>query len=109
MKEIKFAELKNFNDSESSVMTGITPDCTVEQVDNFFHETGFLNDSQHVTDLYHLSDNVKGEDGRSDILVVHSGGECGNPMARIQLNCRGFGLKWTSDFIDNYAKDYISR
>ena len=106
MKEITFAELKNFNDSNSSVMIGVTPDCTVEEVDEFFHKTEFYSDDQHCVELYHLSDNVRGKDGRSDILVVHSGGAHGNPMARLAL-CNM--LKWTSDFIDNYAGDYISR
>lgn len=106
MKEITFAELKNFNDSNSSVMVGVTPDCTVEEVDEFFHKTEFYNDDQHCVELYHLSDNVRGSKGRSDILVVHSGGAHGNPMARLAL-CNM--LKWTSDFIDNYAGDYISR
>ena len=106
MKEITFAELKNFNDSNSSVMVGVTPDCTVEEVDEFFHKTEFYNDDQHCVELYHLSDNVRGSKGRSDILVVHSGGAHGNPMARLAL-CNM--LKWTSAFIDNYAGDYISR
>ena len=106
MKEITFAELKNFNDSNSSVMIGVTPDCTVEEVDEFFHKTEFYSDDQHCAELYHLSDNVRGKDGRSDILVVHSGGAHGNPMARLALCSM---LKWTSDFIDNYAEDYISR
>ena len=106
MKEITFAELKNFNDSNSSVMIGVTPDCTVEEVDEFFHKMEFYNDDQHCVELYHLSDNVRGSEGRSDILVAHSGGAPGNPMARLAL-CNM--LKWTSDFIDNYAEDYISR
>ena len=106
MKEITFAELKNFNDSNSSVMIGVTPDCTVEEVDEFFHKMEFYNDDQHCVELYHLSDNVRGSKGRSDILVVHTGGAHGNPMARLAL-CNM--LKWTSDFIDNYAEDYISR
>lgn len=109
MKEITFAELKNFSDGNSSVMLGITPDCTPEQVDEFFHETGFYNEDQHCVDLYHLSDNVLGSEGRSDILVVHSGGMPGNPLARLRMCGGGFALKWTSDFIDNYAKDYKSR
>ena len=106
MKEITFAELKKFNDSNSSVMIGVTPDCTVEEVDEFFHKMEFYNDDQHCVELYHLSDNVRGSKGRSDILVVHSGGGHGNSMARLAL-CNM--LKWTSDFIDNYAEDYISR
>ena len=106
MKEITFAELKNFNDSNSSVIVGVTPNCAPEEVDEFFHETGFYNDDQHCIELYHLSDNARGSEGRSDILVVHSGGEPGNPMARLRLSSM---LKWTSDFIDNYAEDYISR
>ena len=32
MKEITFAELKNFNDSNSSVIVGVTPDCTPEEI-----------------------------------------------------------------------------
>ena len=106
MKEITFAELKNFNDSNSSVMVGVTPNCTPEEVDDFFHEIEFYNDDQHCIELYHLSDNVRGSEGRSDILVAHSGGAPGNPMARLRLSSM---LKWTSDFIDNYAEDYISR
>ena len=106
MKEITFAELKNFNDSNSSVMIGVTPDCTPEEVDEFFHKMEFYNDDQHCVELYHLSDNVRGSEGRSDILVAHSGGAPGNPMARLRLSSM---LKWTSDFIDNYAEDYISR
>ena len=106
MKEITFAELKNFNDSNSSVMVGVTPNCTPEEVDDFFHEIEFYNDDQHCVELYHLSDNVRGSEGRSDILVAHSGGAPGNPMARLRLSSM---LKWTSDFIDNYAEDYISR
>jgi hypothetical protein len=108
MKQCTFAELKNFDDNNSSVMLGITPNCTVDQVDSFFHETGFLNEDQHVIELFHISDNVKGEDGRSDILVVHSGGNSGNPIARLRMCRSGFSLKWTSDFIVNCAKDYIS-
>ena len=106
MKEITFAELKNFNDSNSSVIVGVTPDCTVEEVDEFFHKTEFYNDDQHWVELYHLSDNIRGSNGRSDILVAHSGGAPGNPMARLRLSGM---LKWTSDFIDNYAGDYMSR
>ena len=106
MKEITFAELKNFNDSNSSVMVGVTPNCTPEEVDDFFHEIEFYNDDQHCVELYHLSDNVRGSEGRSDILVAHSGGAPGNPMARLRLAAM---LKWTTDFIDNYAEDYISR
>ena len=106
MKEITFAELKNFNDSNSSVIVGVTPDCTPEEIDDFCHEAGFYNDDQHCVELYHLSDNVRGSEGRSDILVAHSGGAPGNPMARLRLAAM---LKWTSDFIVNYAKDYKSR
>ena len=106
MKEITFAELKNFNDSNSSVIVGVTPDCSPEEIDDFFHEAGFYNDDQHCVELYHLSDNVRGSEGRSDILVAHSGGAPGNPMARLRHTSM---LKWTSDFIDNYAGDYISR
>ena len=54
MKEITFAELKKFNDSNSSVIVGVTPDCSPEEIDDFFHEAGFYNDDQHCVELYHL-------------------------------------------------------
>ncbi len=108
MKEIKFSDLRNYTENNSVVLTGITPDTTASEVDEFFHETGFFDETQKVTEVCHLSDNVLGEDGRSDLLIVFSGDKCGNPMVRLKLNMSGLGIKWTSDFIDNYAKDYIS-
>ena len=106
MKEITFADLKRFDNSNSSVMVGVTPDYTPDEVDELFHEVGFYNnDGQHCVDLYRLSDRIRSEEGKSDILVVHSGGMPGNTAALVYL-CR---LKRTSDFIANYANNYKSR
>jgi len=108
MKEIEFKDLKNYNDSNSVVLCGIIPDCEPADVEEFFHKTGFTTESKKVTELRHLSDNVKGDEGRSDILVIMSEeGSC-NPFVRIQLSQGGPSIKWTSDFIDNYKQDYIS-
>jgi len=108
MKEITFNEVRNnYSDNNSVVLCGITPNCTADEVNEFFHESKFLNEDQNAVDVFHLSDNVLGEDGRSDLLVIITNGP-GNPMVRLQLNMSGLSVKWTSDFLDNYAKDYIS-
>ena len=110
MKEIKFAELDNYNDSNSLIIAGIDVDgLTIEEIDEVMHKNwGLLPENKHVTGMAHLSDNVLGEDGRSDILFELSGEGTANPMVRLMLRSRGLGVMWTSDFIDNYGKDYLS-
>ena len=110
MKEIKFAELANYNDSNSLIIAGVDVDgLTIEEIDEVMHKNwGLLPENKHVIGMAHLSDNVLGEDGRSDILFELSGEGTANPMVRLMLRSRGLGVMWTSDFIDNYAKDYLS-
>jgi len=108
MKQIKFSELVNYDDNNSFIIAGIDPDLTVEEADNFFHETQFLNDETHVLDIIRLSDNVLGDEGRTDLVfVVNKYGM--NPMIRLNFRMSGLAVMWTSDFKDNYAKDYISQ
>lgn len=110
MKQITFNEVvKNYNDNNSVVLCGIIPDCTAEDVENFFRQTKFIPEEKKVVDIMHLSDNVKGDEGRSDILVVLTEEGMCNPMVRLMLSAGGGpAIKWTSDFIDNYACDYLS-
>lgn len=106
---IKFSELKNYNDSNSIVLTAILLEETdIPDVNQYFHEIKLLNDDKQISAIHHLSDNILGENGRSDFLIELTGEGIANPMIRIQLCMSGFGVHWTSDFIDNYARDYIS-
>ena len=107
MKEIKFEDLKNYNDNNSVMLLGM--EATVEEVNDFFHECGFFSPDKKCIELAHLSDNVKGEDGRYDLLaILNEEGSC-NPIVRLRLNWGGIPVKWTSDFKDNYKEDYISQ
>jgi len=110
MKKIRFAELANYNDTNSIVIAGVDVDgLTIEDIDEIMHKNwGLLSEEKHVTGMAHIYDNVLGEDGRTDILFELSGEGIANPMVRMQLRAQGLGLMWTSDFIDNYAKDYLS-
>ena len=110
MKKIKFAELANYNDSNSIVITGVdVKGLTIEEIDEIMHKNwGLLPETKHVTGMAHISDNVLGEDGRTDILLELSGEGIANPMVRMMLRSQGLGLMWTSDFIDNYRTDYFS-
>ena len=110
MKEIKFSDLSNYNDCNSIIITGIDIDgLSTEEIDGIFHENlGLLPAEKHVTGVARLSDNVLGEDGRTDILFELSGEGTANVGARLRLRMSGLGVMWTSDFIDNYHKDYIS-
>ena len=109
IKSIRFIDLKNYTDDNSIVLCALTlKDEEIPELDRFLHDNGLLPESKFVSGVCHLSDNVKGEDGRSDLLVELSGEGMANPIVRIQMCAAGFSVKWTSDFIDNYAKDYIS-
>lgn len=107
MKEIEFKDLKNYNDSNSVMLLGM--EASVEDVNNFFKEVGFFRNGKECIELAHLSDNVKGEDGRYDLLVITNTEGDFDPIVRLKLNFGGVPVKWTSDFIDNYKEDYISQ
>lgn len=106
---ITFAELRNF-ESNSIVLTGLLlGDEDLPALDNFLHEgTGLFPEGLNVVEVRHLSDNVLGDEGRSDIVVIFDGEGFPNPMVRLQLRMAGWGVMWTEDFLYNYAKDYIS-
>lgn len=110
MKEIKFSELNDYNDSNSIIIAGVSVDgITMEEIDEIMHKNwGLLPDNKHVTGMARLSDNVLGDKGRTDILFELSGDGIANVMARMQLRMAGLGVMWTSDFIDNYRSDFIS-
>ena len=110
MKEIKFSDLKNYNDSNSIIIAGVDVDgLTIEEIDDLMHKNwGLLPETKHVTGMAHIYDNVLGEDGRTDVLFELSGEGIANPMVRMMIRTQGLGLMWTSDFIDNYANDYLS-
>jgi len=107
--QIAFSELKNYNDSNSFVCLGLLIPSTFEEITETCKEmTDWLLSEGLITkgfvfNVKHITGNIAGEDGRSDVLVILSDDCSGlHPLKRLQTN----GLKWTSDFIVNFARDY---
>ena len=107
MRQITFAELSQYNDNNAIIMTGLLlEDNEVQDVNTFFHECGLISEDKEVIGAAHLSDNVLGSDGRSDIVILLSDTGTINPMVRLQLRMGGMNVMWVSDFMDNYSQDY---
>jgi len=104
---IHFSELHDCDDSSTLVILGTLfhyNQSDIEEVEDFFHEEKLIPADAHVTDLRHIEGNVLGEEGRSDVLICFT--PCNvNPMVRLRLS-ESMGIKWTSDFVDNYKDDY---
>ena len=72
---------------------------------DWFREIGLIEQDAEITNVQHIAGNVKGDEGRYDIMLTISGKGIINPIVRLQVD----GLKWLSDFVDNYREDYIAR
>lgn len=107
---IHFAEVRQFDDNNAIVITGITVDGmdSIKEFDDFFHETGLFDADKHVTEVSKILDNVLGDEGRTDLLFHLTVEGSINPMVRLNMRMRGLGVMWTNDFIDNYSKDYFN-
>lgn len=91
------------NDVETLVWTGlILKKSEFKAVSDFFKEINFLK-SGEVVDAKVICDNVNGEDGRTDVLLILKDAVIANPIVRLTVE----GLMWTSDFFNNYANDYV--
>lgn len=105
--EIQFCDLADYNDSNSCVVVALLfDDSQVEDFDKFLSEELGFSKGKHIIGYHHLSDNVLGDEGRSDYLFEFDHPEIPfNPIARLRFP----DIKWTSDFIDNYRQDYRTR
>ena len=102
---IKFSELEKFNDSNSAVMmaTEFPEGFDFKEVDEFLSEELGFSKGKNLIGVHFIDGNVNGDDGRKDWLLEFDHEEVQfNPIARLNFP----DLKWTSDFIDNYRKDY---
>lgn len=106
-KLIKFREVcESTNDSTTVVLTSlIMKDEDIEPMNAWFHEIGFIPEGKNLVDWKKIDGNVRGDEGRSDILLIFDRPDLQfSPIVRLQL---GYELKWTSDFVTNFARDYI--
>lgn len=100
---IPFAELKNFNDSNSFVWTNLEYNPNdLPAIEKWLKEEKFLPEKASLKSMKLISGNVLGTEGRTDVLFETTEETTFHPIVRLQIE----GLKWTSDFIPNYGKDY---
>lgn len=103
--EVSFSELLNYNDSNSCVMIAVEfPEgFDFKEVDTFLSEDLGFSTGKNLIGVHFITGNVRGKDGRSDYLLEFDHEEVQfNPIARLKLP----DLKWTSDFVNNYRKEY---
>lgn len=104
---IPFEELGNFNDSNSAVMmaTLFEPNFEWSELDQFLSEELGFSKGKNLIGVHRITGNVLGDEGRTDWLLEFDHEEVAfNCIARLRFP----DIKWTSDFIYNYAKDFES-
>lgn len=102
---IPFADLRKIDVSNTAVMLAlyVPEDQDWDEANRFFQEdTGFAP-GKNLTGCRRITGNILGDDGRHDYLLEFDHPEIPfDPIARLKFS----DIKWTPDFIDNYAKDY---
>lgn len=102
---VAFDELFNMNDSEAAVMIGVVfpEDQDWNEVQDFLANEIRFSKGKNLIGCRRIMGNILGDNGRWDYLL-----EFDNPimpfnaLARLRFS----GIKWTSDFVVNFAKDY---
>lgn len=96
------------NDNNSFVITGLLLDADeISLVESFLRdEVNFLPAEMSITGAAAIKGNVREHTGdyRHDIIFFTDNQGSLNPMARLRI--AQMGVKWTSDFVDNYRSDY---
>lgn len=109
LSEVKFSDLHNYNDANSIVFTAVLlSETDMDSLEEWLKEIGLIHQDQSIKKVHFITGNVRGDarngaDSRADWLIEFDRSDLKmNPIAR--LNCPD--LKWTSDFITNFKKDY---
>lgn len=77
----------------------------ISEMDKWLHREKLIKEDKNVEDVKFLDGNVRGEEGRKDYLIAFDSGISEtDPMVRLRM---ANDFKWTSEFIVNYADDYI--
>ena len=96
------------NDNNSFVIVGLLlEESDLQAVESFLRdEVHFLPAEMSITGAASIKGNVREETGdyRHDIIFFTDNQGSLDPMARLRLS--QMGVKWTSDFVDNYRSDY---
>ena len=96
------------DDNNSFVIVGLLlEESELPDVESFLRdEVHFLPAEMSITGAASIKGNVREETGdyRHDIIFFTDNQGSLNPMVRLSL--AQMGVKWTSDFVDNYRDDY---
>ena len=96
------------DDNNSFVIVGLLlKESELPDVESFLRdEVHFLPAEMSITGAASIKGNVREETGdyRHDIIFFTDNQGSLNPMARLRI--AQMGVKWTSDFVDNYRDDY---
>ena len=105
LNTIPFKQVKEqYNDSNSIVCINLlTYQEELTDIDNYLSEQGLFNKGSMI-EMRKITDNKNGDRGRSDILFILKDNTTIDPIKRMLLS--DLGIMWTSDFIDNYKRDY---
>ena len=96
------------DDNNSFVIVGLLlEESELPDVESFLRdEVHFLPAEMSITGAASIKGNVREETGdyRHDIIFFTDNQGSLNPMVRLSI--AQMGVKWTSDFVDNYRDDY---
>ena len=96
------------NDNNSFVIVGLLlEESELPDVESFLRdEVHFLPAEMSITGAASIKGNVREDTGdyRHDIIFFTDNQGSLNPMVRLSI--AQMGVKWTSDFVDNYRDDY---
>lgn len=102
---ISFADLRKIDTSNTAVMLAlyVPEDQDWEEANHYFQVDTEFAPGKNLTGCRRITGNLLGDEGRWDYLLEFDHPEIPfNPIARLRFS----DIKWTDDFIDNYAKDY---
>ena len=105
LNTIPFKQVREqYNDSNSIVCINLlTYQEELTDIDNYLSDQGLFNKGSMI-EMRKIANNKNGDKGRSDVLFILKDNIKVDPIKRLLL--RDLGIMWTSDFIDNYKRDY---
>ena len=114
--KIAFNELKSLNDDNHLMFIGLSLNDgdvqTIQEIEDYFNENELFPVHRTIKGMRRVTGNVLGDSGRMDwvIDIEPLNPEKAdikqpiNPLVRMRMS--EMGVKWVSDFVDNYAEDY---
>lgn len=102
---ISFDKLKDIPNGNTAVMIAVVFEENEDWdvVQNFLSEELCFSKGKNLIGCHRITGNILRDKGRWDYLLVFDHPEIPfNPIARLRFP----DIKWTSDFIDIFSKDY---